>query len=206
MAKRKAAGEGAGAAARERARGPSLARVGGADESATTQRMPGAQSRWSAGKDLSWEPLRRRARVRGQVRPPAGRPLPPRGRLPPVAARQAAERLPLRSARGHAALRAREPGVLVGVQRLLIGPQIGRHVLQVDPDAGPGRVPARAWRPPARPPAPGAPPPPGGAPSSARARRAHPPCAARARSRSADASASGAGTAARAGARPRCFR
>jgi ATP-dependent DNA ligase len=23
-----------------------------------TQRMPGAQSRWSAGKDLSWEPLR----------------------------------------------------------------------------------------------------------------------------------------------------
>jgi ATP-dependent DNA ligase len=24
----------------------------------TTQRMPGAQSRWSAGKDLSWEPLR----------------------------------------------------------------------------------------------------------------------------------------------------
>src|SRR5947207_14832643 len=23
-----------------------------------TQRMPGGQSRWSAGKDLSWEPLR----------------------------------------------------------------------------------------------------------------------------------------------------
>jgi ATP-dependent DNA ligase len=29
---------------------------GGAD--ATSQRMPGAQSRWSGGKDLSWEPLR----------------------------------------------------------------------------------------------------------------------------------------------------
>ena len=25
---------------------------------ATATRMPGAQSRWSAGKDLSWEPLR----------------------------------------------------------------------------------------------------------------------------------------------------
>ena len=29
-------------------------------------RMPGGQSRWSAGKDLSWEPLRDRARVRGE--------------------------------------------------------------------------------------------------------------------------------------------
>jgi ATP-dependent DNA ligase len=28
------------------------------DESGETQRMPGAQSRWSSGKDLSWEPLR----------------------------------------------------------------------------------------------------------------------------------------------------
>ena len=28
------------------------------DELAETQRMPGAQSRWSSGKDLSWEPLR----------------------------------------------------------------------------------------------------------------------------------------------------
>jgi ATP-dependent DNA ligase len=29
-----------------------------ADAQATGQRMPGGQSRWSAGKDLSWEPLR----------------------------------------------------------------------------------------------------------------------------------------------------
>ncbi len=29
-----------------------------ADAGAADQRMPGAQSRWSAGKDLSWEPLR----------------------------------------------------------------------------------------------------------------------------------------------------
>ena len=52
-----AARAGAGAAAQGRARGAPLARVGGgmADGS---QRMPGGQSRWSAGKDLSWEPLR----------------------------------------------------------------------------------------------------------------------------------------------------
>jgi ATP-dependent DNA ligase len=31
---------------------------GWASESAVTSRMPGGQSRWSAGKDLSWEPLR----------------------------------------------------------------------------------------------------------------------------------------------------
>ena len=28
------------------------------DEAHATTRMPGGQSRWSAGKDLSWEPLR----------------------------------------------------------------------------------------------------------------------------------------------------
>jgi ATP-dependent DNA ligase len=28
------------------------------DESAVEHRMPGGQSRWSQGKDLSWEPLR----------------------------------------------------------------------------------------------------------------------------------------------------
>jgi ATP-dependent DNA ligase len=30
----------------------------GGDPDATAQRMPGAKSRWSGGKDLSWEPLR----------------------------------------------------------------------------------------------------------------------------------------------------
>ena len=54
------------------------------------QRMPGATSRWNRGKDLSWEPLRHRAGVRGRLRPPAGRPLPPRDALPPLASRQAA--------------------------------------------------------------------------------------------------------------------
>ena len=70
--------------------------------------MPGGQSRWSAGKDLSWEPLRiervcevkydhmqgdrfRHAAVFQRWRPDK----------PP-------SRLPLRSARGHAGLRARE--------------------------------------------------------------------------------------------------
>ena len=61
-----AARGGARAAARGRARRPSLARRGPelADGSAT--RMPGAQSRWSAGKDLSWEPLRIERVVRGR--------------------------------------------------------------------------------------------------------------------------------------------
>ena len=48
-----------------------------------------------------------RTRLRGEVRPPAGRPLPPRHDLPAVAARQAAIRVPVRSAGDHSALRAR---------------------------------------------------------------------------------------------------
>src|SRR5690606_36156091 len=34
------------------------AEAGAADPDAPPTRMPGGQSRWSAGKDLSWEPLR----------------------------------------------------------------------------------------------------------------------------------------------------
>ena len=49
-----------------------------------------------------------RARVRGEVRPHAGRSLPPRRGLSTLAPGQAAGRLPLRSARGHDPLRARE--------------------------------------------------------------------------------------------------
>ena len=73
-------------------------------------RMRGGQSRWSAGKDLSWERVTRIERVvRGQGRPPAGRsasatPWCSRGWR---ADRQAGG-LPLRPARGHGALRARE--------------------------------------------------------------------------------------------------
>ncbi len=71
-------------------------------------RMPGGQSRWSAGKDLSWEPLRIERVCEVKYRPPARRPVSPRGHVPALAVRQAAERLPLRSARGHDPLRARE--------------------------------------------------------------------------------------------------
>ena len=40
--------------------------------------VPGGQSRWSAGKDLSWEPLRPELVCRGRLRPSPGRPVPPR--------------------------------------------------------------------------------------------------------------------------------
>jgi len=50
----------------------------------------------------------RGTRVRGEVRPHARRPVPPCRGLRAVAPRQAASRLPVRSARGHRPLRARE--------------------------------------------------------------------------------------------------
>src|SRR6185503_15042897 len=49
-----------------------------------------------------------RAGVRGEVRPHAGSALPARCGVPAVATRQEADRLPLRSARGDDAVRARE--------------------------------------------------------------------------------------------------
>src|SRR4030095_387609 len=49
-----------------------------------------------------------RTRLRGQVRPHAGPAFPPRCGIPAMASRQATRRLPLRSARGHDAVRARE--------------------------------------------------------------------------------------------------
>lgn len=79
-----------------------------------SSRMPGMQSRWSAGKDLSWEPLRIERVCEVKYRPHAGRPVPPRRHLPAVAPGQAAGGVHLRSARGHRALRARE-----GVRRQL---------------------------------------------------------------------------------------
>ena len=71
-------------------------------------RMPGAQSRWSAGKDLSWEPLRiervcevKYDHLQGDRFRHAAIFLRWRPDKPP-------ERLPLRPARSHDALRARE--------------------------------------------------------------------------------------------------
>ena len=71
-------------------------------------RMPGGQSRWSAGKDLSWEPLRIERVCEVKYDHLQGDALPPCDGLPALAARQAAGGLPLRPARGHDALRARE--------------------------------------------------------------------------------------------------
>ena len=147
-----------------------------------------------------------RARVRGEVRPPAGRPLPPRGDVflrwrpdkpprdcrydqlevtPPyelekvfgaVGSRPGSERL-LSAA---AALPARAAGSRGCASRWKSGRASSR----------PARRQARDARPPRD-----------DAPSSARARRARPPSLRARRSRSADASARGAATAARAAAR-----
>ena len=80
-----------------------------ADEDAHgTRRMPGGQKPLDRRQGPVVGAAAHRARLRGQVRPPAGRSLPPRDALPALASRQAAEGLPLRSARGHDALRAEE--------------------------------------------------------------------------------------------------
>ena len=199
------AGGGAGAAARGRARGASLARLGRAG-----RRRRDAHARRPEPLERGQGPVvgaaAHRARVRGEVRPPAGRPLPARGDLPALAARQAARGLPLRPARGHsrrpswprssaagtdlgrAIGRGAAPRVVVGIERLLRRPERLRHVLEVHADAGPGRgAPAHrvdqhvgGLR--------GARPPRDGAPSSARARRARPPSSRRGRSRGAASS------------------
>ena len=85
-------------------------------------RMPGAQSRWSAGKDLSWEPLRARARGGSALRPPAGQALPPRGRVRALAAGQAGAGLPLRPAGSGDPVRAGEGvrGRGAGLTKLLL--------------------------------------------------------------------------------------
>ena len=63
-------------------------------------RKPGATSRWNAGKDLSWVPIRGRAGGRGDVRPAREAALPPRRLVRPLAPRPHAGELPLRPARG----------------------------------------------------------------------------------------------------------
>ena len=123
-----------------------------------TTRMPGGQSRWSAGKDLSWEPLRiervcevkydhmqgdrfRHAAVFQRWRPDK---LPGDCRYDQLevttpyelekvfgaVARALADAAPIA---GH---------VVVGIERFLRRPQLLRHVLQVDADARPGAEPS----------------------------------------------------------------
>ena len=101
MAVRAPARAGAGAAAQERARRHPWREWAGAMESAT--RMPGGAEPLERGQGPVVGAAAHRARVRGEVRSPAGRSLPPRRHLPPLAARQAARGLSLRSAGGHAA-------------------------------------------------------------------------------------------------------
>ena len=88
------------------------------------QRMPGATSRWNRGKDLSWEPLRPERVCEVAFDHLQGTRFRHAHALPALATRQAAERMPVRSARGARArtsslrsspLRAR---VVVGVRRL----------------------------------------------------------------------------------------
>ena len=55
-----------------------MARLGRAPTSDATSRMPGGAEPLERGKDLSLGAAADRARVRGEVRPHAGRPLPPR--------------------------------------------------------------------------------------------------------------------------------
>ena len=64
---------------------------------AAAQRMPGAQSRWSQGKDLSWEPLRPELVVEVAYEHMQARPLPAHGAIPPLAHRQAAVAMHLRA-------------------------------------------------------------------------------------------------------------
>ena len=75
-------------------------------DEAAPQRKPGGGSRWSQGKDLSWEPLRPGARRTGGVRSHAGEPLSTHGAVPAMANRQAPAGLHVRAARGRGAARA----------------------------------------------------------------------------------------------------
>jgi ATP-dependent DNA ligase len=109
-------------------------------------RMPGGQSRWSHGKDLSWEPLRPELVVEVAYEHMQG------DRFRHMAHGQAAARLHLCPARSDSATRAhgdfRERPlklarpctgrVVVRVGCFLRRPQRFRHVPQVHPDAGPG--------------------------------------------------------------------
>src|SRR5215469_4582433 len=103
------------------------------------------------GSELGAAPAR--ARVRGRVRSYAGNSLPTCRAVPPLATGQAPAGLPLRSARGHASLRARArlwsarcgglsvgrtPGIVVRVWRFLGGALVLGDVTKIDSNAGPG--------------------------------------------------------------------
>ena len=109
--KRAALVDGARAAPRGRARGPPVGRVGRVGVAGAAD----ASGPAAAGRDEPLEPGQgplvgaapRRARRRGRLRPPAGRPVPSRDDVPPLAAGQGARGLPLRPAGDDRAIRAR---------------------------------------------------------------------------------------------------
>ena len=158
-------------------------------------RMPGGQSRWSAGKDLSWEPLRVERVCEVKYDHMQG----DRFRHAAVFQRWRPDKPPadctLRSARGHGSLRARE-GVrrdgrrsvscrpphslrcVVWIERLLWRAQRFGHVLEIHADTGPRAGIVLAWHRPAHRTDADARRPPDVAPASARDLRARPLCAA----------------------------
>ena len=162
------------------------------EASAKGQRLPGATSRWNRGKDLSWEPLRpervcevaydhmQGTRFRHAAQFVRWRPdkRPEDCRYDQLEVTPAYELERVFGARDGARAGSKPaPGIVVGIGRLLGGALVLRDVAQVDADARPGAraaahrvdedvVHLRA-----------APRPPDGAPSSARGRRARPPCA-----------------------------
>ena len=122
---------------------------------ATTTRMPGGQSRWSAGKDLSWEPLRiervcevKYDHMQGDRFRHAAMFLRWRPDKPPSDCRydQLEVTTPYElekvfgAAQSAALTRFQSSGVIVGIERLLRRPQRLGHVLQVDADARPGAM------------------------------------------------------------------
>ena len=70
-------------------------------------RVPGVKSRWSQGKDLSWEPLRAELVAEVAYEHMQGDALPPHRALSSLAPRQEPARLHLRAARGRRPPRAR---------------------------------------------------------------------------------------------------
>ena len=65
-------------------------------------------TRWKSDAELAMQPLRTELVVRGRLRPPPGRPVPPRHLVPPVAARPRPASLHLRTARGVAPIELAE--------------------------------------------------------------------------------------------------
>ena len=94
---------GARAAAGERARGPPVGRVGRVGVGRRRRRLGAATSRRDEPLEPRQGPVMGAAAGgagrRGRLRPPPGRPLPPRHDVPPLAAGQAARGVPLRPAR-----------------------------------------------------------------------------------------------------------